>query len=112
MLEESLIPLAFTAAGASEHDHFQNFTHTAVDLDRSLTTAAVLGCAGPVALGLDAALAVESIALWTLLRRRLHNELAKAADEAVEGLPHKRRLVDLIRTWLSHDATLQQPSKE
>ena len=76
MLEESLVSLAFMAAGAREHEHFQHFTHTTVYLDWGLTAAAVLGCAGPVALSIDAARAVESITLRTLLRRGLHDELA------------------------------------
>ena len=50
MFEESFVPLTLMAPRASEIDHLQNLTHTAIDFAWLLTATALLGYASPAAL--------------------------------------------------------------
>ncbi len=95
VLEKGHIPFAITAAGACEHNKFEDFLNATVHLDWRRSIATTLNGARPAALHFDAVLTEEGIAGCALKRHWAYNKFAKTADEKVGSRRHSRRFINL-----------------
>ncbi len=88
VLEKGHIPFAFAAAGAREHNEFEDFLNATVHFYWLRSIATTLNGARPTALHFDTGLTEEGIARCALKRHWAYNKFAKTTDEKVGSGRH------------------------